>query len=630
MFLVIAGRAFQLQVLQGERLMRLGERQHLKEWIVLPKRGALLDRAGEPLALSMESQSVYARPHRVQGPEQLSQGLARILNLRTADVKQKLTSDKPFVWIKRQVSSPEAEKIQALNPIGIGMFYEPNRYYPQNQLAGQLIGFVGRDSEGLEGLELKYNDYIRGEAGSSVTERDALGRRVLVQGVEGLRIPPGSDVHLTLNTSIQHIAEKELEATILKYRAKSGVAIVMEPFTGEVLALANYPAFDPNNYSKQSADQRRNRAVTDSFEPGSTFKTILAAAALEEGVVGKEDLFYCEMGKYPYAGKVIHDTHPHGWLSFAKILQVSSNIGFTKVAQKLKKDRYYRYIEKFGFGQVTGIDVPGEVPGLLRKPESWSAIDLATHAFGQGISATPLQMVTAYAAIANGGFLMRPYVTRRVVSPQGEIVLEIQPHVVRRVISEKTARLLASILKDVTNEGGTGVMANVDGFEVAGKTGTAQKADPVHGGYAAKKRVASFVGFVPANDPRLVALVLIDEPEVNVYGGVVAAPAFRNIAQAALRHLAVAPQQAALIPALPSQPEALVRRMAKPNSAGTMETNGDAAPDFVGLSLREALEKAQTLKLKVRLQGNGYVVKQSPQAGGRWNEESVLVLNLQG
>jgi cell division protein FtsI (penicillin-binding protein 3) len=453
---------------------------------------------------------------------------------------------------------------------------------------------------------------------------------VLVQGVEGLRIPPGSDVHLTLNTSIQHIAEKELEATVLKYRAKSGVAIVMEPFTGEVLALANYPAFDPNNYSKQSADQRRNRAVTDSFEPGSTFKTILAAAALEEGVVGKEDLFYCEMGKYPYAGKVIHDTHPHGWLSFAKILQVSSNIGFTKVAQKLKKDRYYRYIEKFGFGQVTGIDVPGEVPGLLRRAESWSAIDLATHAFGQGISATPLQMVTAYAAIANGGFLMRPYVTRRVVSPQGEIVLEIQPHVVRRVISEKTARSLASILKDVTNEGGTGVMANVDGFEVAGKTGTAQKADPVHGGYAAKKRVASFVGFVPANDPRLVALVLIDEPEVNVYGGVVAAPAFRNIAQAALRHLAVAPQQAALIPVLPSQPEALGRRVAKPNSPATVETNGDAAPDFVGLSLREALEKAQTLKLRVRLQGNGYVVKQSPQAGGRWNEESVLVLNLQG
>ena len=630
LFLVISGRAFQLQVLQGERLMRLGERQHLKEWIVLPKRGALFDRAGEPLALSMESQSVYARPHRVQDPEKLSRELAPILNLRISDVKQKLSSDKPFVWIKRQVSSPEAEKIQALNPAGVGMFYEPNRHYPQGQLAGQLIGFVGRDSEGLEGLELKYNDYIRGEAGSSVTERDALGRRVLVQGVERLRIPPGSDVHLTLNTSMQHIAEKELEAAVLKYRAKTGVAIVIEPFTGEVLALANYPAFDPNRYSKQSAEQRRNRAVTDSFEPGSTFKTILAAAALEEGVVGKEDLFYCEMGKYSYAGKIIHDTHPHGWLPFSKILQVSSNIGFTKVAQKLKKDRYFKYIEKFGFGQISGIDVPGEVAGLLRRSESWSAIDLATHAFGQGISTTPMQMVMAYAAIANGGFLMRPYVTRRVVSPQGEVVLENQPHMVRRVISEKTSRSLASMLRDVTNEGGTGMMANVDGFEVAGKTGTAQKADPVHGGYAAKKRVASFIGFVPANDPRLVALVLIDEPEVNVYGGIVAAPVFRNIAQASLRHLAVAPQQAAVIPMPASQPEALVRRLIKTTKHSATDAGGGSAPYFVGLRLREALEKAQTLKVKVRLQGNGYVVRQSPEAGGRWNEESVLVLNLQG
>src|SRR5438132_8634341 len=541
MFLVIGGRAVQLQILQGEKLMRLGQRQHLKEWIVLPKRGAMFDRAGEPLALSMESQSVYARPHRIQDPNQLSRGLAQILNLKVAEVKQKVVAEKPFVWIKRQVSSSEAEKIQALNADGIGMFYEPNRHYPQGQLAGQLLGFVGRDSEGLEGLELKYNEYIRGETGSSVAERDALGRRVLVQGVKGLHIPPGSDVHLTLDTSIQHIAEKELEASIVKYRAKAGVAIVVEPFTGEVLALANYPSFNPNNFSQQSAQQRRNRAVADSFEPGSTFKTILAAAALEEEVVGKEDLFYCEMGKYPYAGKIIHDTHPYGWLPFSKILQVSSNIGFTKVAEKLKRERYFKYIEKFGFGQVTGIDVPGEVPGLLRKPESWSAIDLATHAFGQGISATPMQMVMAYATIANGGFLMHPYLVRRVVGPKGEVLLENQPHVFQRVISEKASRLLTSMLKAVTNDGGTGMMASVEGFEVAGKTGTAQKADLAHGGYATKKRVGSFIGFVPADDPRLVVLVLVDEPEVNVYGGVVAAPVFRNIARGALPHLAVAP-----------------------------------------------------------------------------------------
>jgi len=629
-FIIVAGRAFQLQVLQGEKLKRLGERQHLKEWIVLPKRGAVLDRTGEPLALSLESQSVYVRPHRIQDGDAVSRKLAKILNLNVADVAQKIASDKPFVWIKRQVAPPEAEQIQALNVDGIGMFFEPNRYYPQGQLAGQVLGFVSRDSEGLEGLELRYNNYIRGETGSSVIERDALGRRVLVQGVEGVQIPPGGDIHLTLDTSIQHLAEKELESTITKNRAKAGVAIVMEPFTGEVLALANFPSFNPNNFSKESAQQRRNRAVADSFEPGSTFKTILAAAALEEEVVGKEDLFYCEMGKYAYAGKIIHDTHSYGWLPFYKILQVSSNIGFTKVAEKLKKDRYFKYIEKFGFGKITGIDMPGEVPGLLRNAESWSAIDLATHAFGQGISATPLQMAMAYAAVANGGFLMRPYVVRRVVSPGGEVLLENQPHVVRRVISEKTARLLASMLKEVTNEGGTGVMANVEGFEVAGKTGTAQKADLAHGGYAARKRVASFVGFVPADAPRLVVLVLVDEPEVSVYGGIVAAPVFRNIARGALRQLAVAPQKPDLTPSAVGQVEAPFRRAPNKIDEAALDGSLSAVPDFVGLSLREAVEKARTMKMKVKMQGNGYVVKQSPAPGGRWIGDAVLLLNLQG
>jgi cell division protein FtsI (penicillin-binding protein 3) len=628
-FLAIGGRAFQLQVLQGDKLKRLGERQHLKEWIVLPKRGAVLDRGNEPLALSLEAQSVYARPHRIHQPEAVARSLARILNVSLTELKQKLLSDKPFVWIKRQISPLEADQIQTLNVEGLGMFYEPRRYYPQGQLAGQVIGFVSRDSEGLEGLELQYNDYIRGETGSSIIERDALGRRVLAQGVEGLRIPPGGDVYLTIDTSIQHLAEKALEATILKNRAKAGVAIVLDPFTGEVLALANYPSFDPNNFSKESAQQRRNRAIADSFEPGSIFKTILAAAALEEGVVGKEDLFYCEMGKYAFGGKIIHDTHPNGWLPFYKILQVSSNIGFTKVAEKLKKERYFRYIEKFGFGQTTGIDMPGEIPGLLRRPESWSAVDLATHAFGQGISVTPMQMVMAYAAVANGGFLMRPYVVSRVMSPNGEVLAQNQPHVVRRVISEKTSHLLASMLKEVTSEGGTGTLANIEGFDVAGKTGTAQKADLAHGGYAAKKRVASFVGFVPANDPRLVALVLVDEPEVNVYGGIVAAPAFRDIARGALRQLAVAPQRSDVIPSTLAT-QAPVRRAPSKEGDAVNDGSASAVPDFVGLSLREAVERARAMKVRVKMHGNGYVVKQTPAPGVRWSENDTLILNLQG
>jgi len=627
-FSIVGGRAFYLQIFQGDQLMRLGQRQHLKEFIVLPKRGALYDRRSEPLALSLESQSVYVRPRRLQDSAAAYATLARILNMKRVEVQQKLAVNKPFVWLKRQVSPLEAEQIQALRMSGIGMYLEPTRYYPQGGLAGQLLGFVNRDSEGLEGIELQYNDFIRGTAGSSVSERDALGRRVLVEGVEGFQVPPGSDVHLTLDSPIQHLAEKELAATIQKYRAKAGVAIVVDPATGEVLALANYPTFDPNKGSQHSADQRRNRAVTDSFEPGSTFKTILAAAALEEGVVGKDDLFYCEMGKYFYAGRVIHDTHPQGWLPFTKILQVSSNIGFTKVAEKLKKERYFNYIDKFGFGQLTGLDVPGEVPGLLRKPETWSGVDLATHAFGQGVSTTPMQMVMAYAAIANGGILMRPFVTRKIVSPQGEVLVANQPQIVRRVVSEKTATLLASMLRDVTTEGGTGVAAKVDGYDVAGKTGTAQKAE--RGGYSAKKRVSSFVGFVPADNPRLVALVMVDEPEGSVYGGIVAAPAFRNIVQGALRQLAVAPRNGATMPAPSAPAEPPLPRPVKRSGIQLVTTKGDGVPDFLGLSMREALEKAQSMRITLKVQGNGYVVKQTPAPGDRRPEGQVVVVNLQG
>jgi cell division protein FtsI (penicillin-binding protein 3) len=629
LFVVVGARAFQLQVGRGQEMRRLGEAQHLKKMTSLPKRGAVLDRSGESLAVSLVAQSVGVHPRRVEDKDGLARELAKILRLKPNDVRKKIDSDKPFVWIKRQITPQEAEHIQKLNPKGVEMSFEPNRFYPQGQIAGHVIGFVNRDSEGLEGLELQYNDYIRGEAGSSLIEFDAKRRSVLVQGVEELRIPPGADLHLTLDSAIQHLAEKELESAIVKNRAKAGVAIVVDPFTGELLAVANYPSFDPNMFSTQGKERARNRAIADSYEPGSTFKTILAAAALEEGVVGKEDLFYCEMGRYAYAGRIIHDTHPHGWLPFSKILQVSSNICFTKVAEKLNKERYFRYIEKFGFGKPTGVDMPGEVAGILRNHESWAAIDLATHAFGQGISATPLQMAMAYAAVANGGFLMRPYVVQRVTGPKGEALRENQPHVVRRAISESAARALASMLKGVTSEGGTGTMASLEGFDVAGKTGTAQKADLIHGGYS-KKRVASFVGFVPADEPRLVVMVVVDEPEASVYGGVVAAPAFGNIARGALRHLAVAPRKPDLMPAATAPAEPPRRRPQMKVATPDSDSRQNGAPDFLGLSLREAVEKARANKVKVRMHGHGHVIKQHPLPGAAWSENGELVLNLQG
>lgn len=627
LFLAVGLRAFQLQIVEGEKLRRLGERQHLKERIVQPKRGTIFDRAGEPLALSLEAQSVYARPTRLEEPRLLARTLARILSLDARGLERKLTTEKPFVWVKRQITPKEAEEVKALDVEGVGMYEEPKRYYPQGRLAGQVLGFVGRDARGLEGLELRYDEYLQGEAGSSVVERDALGRRVLVRGVHELEIPAGADVHLTLDTTIQHLAEKELEAAAAKFRAKAGVVIVVEPFTGEILALAQYPFFNPNRFSRQSAAAWRSRAVTDSFEPGSTFKAIVAAAALEEGVIGKEDLVFGEFGKYAYAGRIIHDTEERGWMPFYKVLQYSSNIGAVKVAERLKKDRFFKYIKRFGFGQLTGIDVPGEVPGLLRGAETWASIDLATHAFGQGIATTPLQLAMAYAAIANGGFLMRPYTVRRVVRSEGQLLVSNQPHVVRRVVSENTARLLASILKGVVSEGGTGVMASVEGFEVAGKTGTAQKPDLVRGGYAEKKRVASFVGFVPARDPRLVLLVLIDEPQMNVYGGVVAAPVFRHVASGALRHLGVAPEKPeAYLPV----GKANLLRVEHGNGETLKLTTGRQVPDFIGLSMRAAIAKVRASKLRAELHGHGYVVKQSPAPGSAWGKSEKLTLSLEG
>jgi cell division protein FtsI (penicillin-binding protein 3) len=628
-FSAVCGRAFQLQVLRGQELRRLGEAQHLKKMTLLPKRGAVVDRSGESLAVSLVAQSVGVHPRRVEDKEAVAKELVKVLHLRLDEARKSLASDKPFVWVKRQISPQEAEQIQSLNLKGVEMSFEPNRFYPQGQMAGQVLGFVNRDSEGLEGLELQYDEYIRGETGSSLVEFDAKRRGVLVRGVEAMRIPPGADLHLTLHSGIQHLAEKELETAVVKNRAKAGVAIVVEPFTGELLALANYPPFDPNMFSRQSKERARNRAIADSYEPGSTFKTILAAAALEEGVVGKEDVFYCEMGRYAYAGRIIHDTHPHGWLPFSKILQVSSNICFTKVAEKLKKERYYRYIEKFGFGKSSGVDLPGEVGGILRSQESWAPIDLATHAFGQGIAVTPLQMAMAYAAVANGGFLMRPYVVQRVVGPKGEVLLENQPHVVRRVISEKAARTLASMLTEVTSEGGTGTMASLEGFDVAGKTGTAQKADPVRGGYSSK-RVASFVGFVPAEEPRLVVMVVVDEPEASSYGGVVAAPAFGNIARGALRYLAVAPRTPDLMPVAAAPAEVRLRRIVAKDAAANAPENPNGAPDFLGLSLREAVEKARAAKIKVKMHGYGHVIKQQPPPGAAWSDNQDLILNLQG
>ena len=621
LLLAVALRAVHLQAFDGARLAQLGERQHLEERIVVPKRGNIVSRNGDSLAISVESLSVYVRPRRLKSPEKAARALARALGMKRAEVRRKLASGQRFVWLKRQVKPREAKRVRALKIEGVGLSHESKRYYPQGHLAGQALGLVGTDAQGLEGVERSYDPHIRGKPRSSVAERDALGRRVLVTGLDDLKIRPGADVRLTLDTTLQHLAEKHLEATVKRFRAKGGTVVMADPFTGAVLALASYPYFNPNRFRDQDRDRWRIRAITDTYEPGSVFKAVLAAAALEEGAVGREDLIFCEFGRYRYGGRTIHDFKEYGWLSFAKVLQLSSNIGVTKVADKLGRERYHRYIQRFGFGAKTGVDLPGEVSGKVRPHRTWYDIDLAAVSFGQAVSVTPLQMVMAFSAIANGGLLMKPYVVDRVVDEDGRVLLQHRPELVRRVVSRATARTVADILKGVVAQGGTGTRAAVAGFEAAGKTGTSQKADTVKGGYSKTKRVASFVGFVPAAEPRFVLLTLVDEPTVNVYGGVVAAPLFRQIAGPALHALGVKPNPR-LLPDLPAGSNGVIR-VSRKTPRRRKPAGADARPNLVGMSMREAVDKARRHKFSLVLRGHGYVVNQRTDGpGGR------LVLTL--
>jgi cell division protein FtsI (penicillin-binding protein 3) len=458
----------------------------------------------------------------------------------------------------------------------------------------------------------------------------------------------GHDLHLTIDENLQYIAERELAAGVREYQAQAGAVVVLEPDSGRILALANQPDYNPNAFSRYKTKDWRNRAVSDTFEPGSTMKVFLMASALNERVVSPNQLINCENGSYRVGGRTIHDHHPHGILTAEEVLKVSSNIGSAKIGKMLERKRLHSYLRDFGFGQKSGIDLPGEENGILRDPTRWFEIDLATISFGQGISITPLQLAAATAAIANGGYLMEPYVVERVTDSSGVVLTERQPKVVRQVVSSEVAARVARMMEMVTADDGTGIKARVPGFRVAGKTGTAQKVDPVTGGYSADKRVASFVGFVPAEDPRLVVMVMIDEPRGQVYGGLVAAPVFARISTQALQYLKVMPNQP-LSPGetLPTLEEILAQAKKEQqvaakqaaadqvaaDPADEVETNtiedllaaaeaeapavpvGPQMPDFKGMSYRQVLEVMQTEGINVSLRGHGRVIEQSPVPG---------------
>ncbi|HYB73326.1 MAG TPA: penicillin-binding protein 2 [Candidatus Sulfotelmatobacter sp.] len=536
---VLLGRLFTLQIRDHRGLAERASRQYRRLVPLTSKRGTITDRNGRELAVSLQAPSVFAQPSAVADAEGAAAALAAHLPLSRTQLLERLHADKPFVWLARQVEPAQAEAVARLNLKGIGLVAESRRLYPRQELAAHLLGFVGVDDRGLEGIEFQYDALLGGKPRWVVAAQDALGRVVFRDEAEPTDRET-FDVVLTIDEVIQYITERELERAVARSRARAGTAIVMDPRTGEVLALANWPTFNPNLYQQAPADDRRDRAAVDTFEPGSVFKVILGAAALEEGVVHLGDRFYGENGAIEVGGVTIRDHERYAWLTFEDVLAQSSNVGAIKVGLRLGKTLYYNYISGFGFGSLTGIDLPGETPGLIRRPQKWSQVSLGALSIGQEVSVTPLQLLTAFAAVANGGELVRPFVARALRRQDAETVRTFGPLKLRRVISAATVRALAVPLQAVVREG-TGKEAAVDGYSVMGKTGTAQKLDRATGRYSHRKVVASFVGAVPVEDPRLAILVVIDEPQAHAWGGAIAAPTFREIARETLKYLRVPP-----------------------------------------------------------------------------------------
>jgi cell division protein FtsI (penicillin-binding protein 3) len=620
-FVLVAMRAFDLQVLQEQQWDERAERQHQKVIPLTPQRGTIFDSNGEELAVSVDVDSIYAEPRKLENRTDSARKLAKALDLNLRVVNAKLKGNNNFVWLKRQVTPAQSDQIKKMQLSGVGMIKEPRRFYPNSNIAAHLLGFTGLDPKGLEGLELKYDKMILGRGGYLVMERDALGRGLGAGTPQVQGATRGHDLYLTIDKNLQYLAERELSEGLSESDAKAGTVVMLEPFTGKVLAMASYPEYNPNAFFRFKPYQWRNRAVCDSFEPGSTFKIFLMAAALNEAVISTTQKIDCENGTYRVGGKEIHDHKKYQKLTPAEIIKYSSNIGSAKIGKLLERKIFHSYIEAFGFGQQTGIDLPGEAVGLVRPPNKWFEVDLAAVSFGQGISVTPIQLATATAAIANGGYLMEPYIVDRVVDSLGQVTKQNQPRIVRKVVARDVAQVVSRMMEMTTEEDGTATNARVPGYRVAGKTGTAQKVDAVTGGYSSDKRVASFVGFLPVEAPRLVILVAIDEPKKGVYGGLIAAPVFSRIATQAMQYLKVAPKEE--MPAgepLPSL-ERIFVELKKPERSQGEEmahyntSGGPQMPDFKGLSYRQVLELMEDRQLNISFRGRGRVIEQSPQPG---------------
>ncbi|MBW1942171.1 MAG: transpeptidase family protein [Deltaproteobacteria bacterium] len=610
---VILARAYQLQVLERGRLSSIAQAGYRGVIKLPPKRGTIYDREGRELAVSIEVGSIYAHPKRVKKKRETARLLSKVLHAQQSSILRLLKRKRSFVWIDRKIAPEKIKQVQALELEGIGFTKESRRYYPGREIASHLIGFAGEDNQGLEGLEKKYEGVLRGPQHTLILMRDALKRPFFMEGPSSEK-DGMYDLVLTIDNDIQYKAQQALGAMVKKTKAKSGNCVVVNPETGEILAMAVVPHFNPNVFGKYHPSQWRNRSITDVYEPGSTIKVFLLAAALESNVVSPQTQFDCENGKFVVANHVIHDTKKHGSLSVSDIVVYSSNIGAVKIGRKIGYERFAGYLRKFGFGEKTGIDLLGERRGFVRSSKKARELDKATLYFGQGMSSSSLQLAMAMAAVANGGKLMRPYVVAAIKDQDGRMIKKTRPKMVRRVISRETAGKVARILEGVVSERGTGPRAAIMGYRVAGKTGTSQKVDPRTKRYSKKNFVAIFAGFVPVSRPRLVIVVSIDEPRGQTYGGLVAGPVFRDLGAWTLKRLHVSPE-VRVVHAGEEEAGVHVRNLPQVMETEVVPMGKGRLPDFGGQSMREVMRLGSVLGLKLLFEGSGLAVKQHPAPG---------------
>lgn len=624
-FCIIFLRAYQLQIRDAERLSALAKRDYTKKVSFTSQRGLIFDRNGNALAISIEVPSIYCCPRQITQKKGTAAILSQILRIDKEDIVKKFKRNRSFEWIKRKVTPEEISRVKRLNLPGIYFQKESRRYYPYRETCAHVVGFAGEDNNGLEGIELHYNSYLEGKVTRFKNTLDAFGRHVDYSGSGSKKKRPYNLI-LTLDKDISYKAQMALKNAVKKSGAVSGICIVTRPRTGEILAMAVFPEYNPNISKTYKPGTWRNRAVTDCFEPGSALKSFLVAAALEERIVERETVFDCENGSYAVGKYIIHDSSPYGMLNVDEVIKFSSNIGAIKIGQKLGGEVYYDYLKKFGFGESTGIDLPGERKGNLRPIKTRSYIGINNLYFGQGISVSPIQLIMAFGAIANGGKLMRPYVVKSIVDQKGATIREFYPLVREHVISTETARKVRSILEGVVQKGGTAVRAAIRGYSAAGKTGTAQKVDPVKKTYSDEKFVAIFGGFVPADSPELAILVALDEPKGQPYGGLVAAPVFSEVGYWALNYLNINPSQNynAELEDEEIRSEYIAYKLKEIKLGMLRHESQGLMPDLKGLAIREVLREAARLGLKVVIEGSGLAVQQSPEPGSPLDSETLL------